>query len=211
MSKRIFTSLLMFLVVGLGAISNANAQACDDATITASLNEGCIPTTITFTVDNEPNYTTATWYWNDSSGNTTAYTRDFESFTFNFWGTFTPYVVYFDGNGDPICTLEVDRPVRIFDNPNVDFQLPPGDTQCFEDNLFCFTDRTTPGRDNAPIRSRLWAFGNGDSSTQEDPCYQYPQDGVYDIELIAVDTNGCRDIEVKTTSIVVLPVNYPAL
>lgn len=52
-----------------------------------------------------------------------------------------------------------------------------------------FMDETTYG---APAQSWLWDFGNGDTSTEENPTYIYTSGcGEFDITLTATDINGC--------------------
>jgi len=42
--------------------------------------------------------------------------------------------------------------------------------------------------------SYLWDFGNGDTSTEEDPTYIFERHGVYNISLTTTDKNGDQDI-----------------
>lgn len=58
-----------------------------------------------------------------------------------------------------------------------------------EDNcngLFQFNDQTL----NTPT-SWLWDFGDGNTSDEPDPLYQYDENGVYDISLVACNDLGC--------------------
>lgn len=53
-----------------------------------------------------------------------------------------------------------------------------------------FTDTTTSPY---PIVSWEWDFGDGTTSTQQHPQHTYPQAGIYDVSLIAENSEGCRD------------------
>jgi len=47
----------------------------------------------------------------------------------------------------------------------------------------------------------LWYFGDGNSSTEFEPIYQYTTPGVYDVTLIVTDTNGCFSPDSSTITI----------
>ncbi|UCF81217.1 MAG: PKD domain-containing protein, partial [Acidobacteriota bacterium] len=42
-----------------------------------------------------------------------------------------------------------------------------------------------------PIYNYLWSFGNGDTSTAENPVYTYPADGSYTVTVTVTDSFGC--------------------
>ena len=50
---------------------------------------------------------------------------------------------------------------------------------------------------NAPIESWSWNFGDEnnawDTSIVQNPIYVYSETGLYDVELMVIDTNGCID------------------
>ncbi|MGB1040371.1 MAG: PKD domain-containing protein, partial [Flavobacteriales bacterium] len=54
-----------------------------------------------------------------------------------------------------------------------------------------------------PVLTRLWDFGNGNSSTQTNPVYQFINAGVYSVSLSITNINGCDSTYVG--SVVVLP------
>jgi len=49
--------------------------------------------------------------------------------------------------------------------------------------------------------SYIWDFGNGDGDTFPHPSTTYPDPGIYNITLIAIDDKGCRDTIVKPINI----------
>ncbi|MBP6400889.1 MAG: PKD domain-containing protein [Bacteroidia bacterium] len=58
-----------------------------------------------------------------------------------------------------------------------------------------------------------WSFGDGATSTEYSPAHQYPDIGVYDIQLITVDYNGCVDttvsrVEIRPSSTVYIPTAF---
>ena len=49
--------------------------------------------------------------------------------------------------------------------------------------------------------SYLWSFGNGDTSTSVSPIYSYPNQGLFNVELIAISQYGCSDTMQLTPTI----------
>ncbi|MBI2304051.1 MAG: PKD domain-containing protein [Chloroflexi bacterium] len=62
------------------------------------------------------------------------------------------------------------------------------------------TDTTT-----GSVSSRLWDFGDGVTSTAQNPTHTYAANGVYTISLTLTDTFGLSDKETKTSYISVTP------
>lgn len=77
---------------------------------------------------------------------------------------------------------------------NIFMPLPPNaginaqTDQCLIGNAFGF-DYTGPSQ----ARSYLWNFGDGTSSTLRQPLKNYSNAGVYTVEQIITDVNGCND------------------
>ncbi|MEL6845560.1 MAG: PKD domain-containing protein, partial [Bacteroidota bacterium] len=56
-----------------------------------------------------------------------------------------------------------------------------------------------------------WDFGDGNSSTLQNPQHTYAQPGVYDVGLITLNASGCPDTIIKSVLVDSLPiVNYVA-
>jgi gliding motility-associated-like protein len=47
----------------------------------------------------------------------------------------------------------------------------------------------------------LWDFGDGNSSTEFEPIYQYTEPGIYDVTLVVYDTNGCFSSDSVTITV----------
>jgi len=76
--------------------------------------------------------------------------------------------------------------------PKADFSAEPlnGD----EPLTVAFTDLSTS---YDGIVSWLWDFGDGSTSTEQNPSHQYTQDGVYTVSLTVAEADGDDDIEEK--------------
>jgi PKD repeat protein len=64
-----------------------------------------------------------------------------------------------------------------------------------------FTDTSTT--DGPAIVTYTWSFGDGGTSSQQDPVYTYTQVGTYTVALVVTDALGYGDDEVKTDIVVV--------
>jgi PKD repeat protein len=62
-----------------------------------------------------------------------------------------------------------------------------------------FTDSSTPG--SAPIISWLWYFGDGTSSTEENPVHYFATSGSKTVRLVVTDANGLSDDVTQTFTI----------
>jgi len=77
----------------------------------------------------------------------------------------------------------------------------------FDKKLFCdigtvnFTDSTTF---NDPVASYNWSFGDGGTSSQQNPVHQYTAPGNYTVRLIVQTQIGCRDTLTKPNIIKVV-------
>ena len=71
---------------------------------------------------------------------------------------------------------------------------------------FYFRDSSSISTGN--IVSRKWFFGNGDSSTLNDPTTTYDSSGNFEIKLITTSAEGCTDT--ITDSVLVYPLPIPA-
>lgn len=63
-----------------------------------------------------------------------------------------------------------------------------------------FTETSTP-----LSTSRTWSFGDGATSTSNNPTHAYAAPGVYTVTLVATDASGCKDTIIKNNFITVLP------
>ncbi|MDW3645963.1 MAG: PKD domain-containing protein [Bacteroidia bacterium] len=110
-------------------------------------------------------------------------------------GVFYPTVSVIDG------TCQVDLPAQ----DSVIVHAPPTAALSPVDTLGCaplninYTDLSTEG--DTAIASWQWSFGNGDSSTLQNPPYTYLVNGNYDVDLVVTDFFGCVDSVSTTTSV----------
>ena len=116
------------------------------------------------------------------------------SFLYTIPGTYTASLVVADANG---CQDTATKTIVIHPNPVADF---------FADDTIGCSIATIQFRDistgtNAPVAWQ-WSFGDGNSSTSQNPANTYFVDGTYDVSLLVTDVNGCQDSLTKTDYIV---------
>lgn len=71
-------------------------------------------------------------------------------------------------------------------------------------NEITFTDTTQSGSDS--LTTWNWTFGDGMTSTQQNPIHVYSAAGEYDVTLIVAGQSGCSDTIMQTITVAVLPV-----
>ncbi len=152
---------------------------------------GCTPQLVHF---NATATNTAVYTWDFGDGNVGISTVDSIDHTYTQTGTFYPILILDDGLG---CTFSILSPDSIVIDtiPTVNFLVNA--------NVFCrldtvrFTDMTISTR---PIISWLWDFGDGNTSTLQNPAHFYAAPGSYVVTLTVVNSLGC-------VSTITLPAN----
>ncbi|RYD83268.1 MAG: PKD domain-containing protein [Sphingobacteriales bacterium] len=200
-----FRGLLLFLVTAFYG-AGAYAQDCEISLLSPT--EGCIGYNFKATAVNNTSKTIASYNWDygDASGSTG---KD-ASHIYSSRGSFNVSLIikYSDGTS---CTTSVANPVKIYGKPKADMILPGGglSTQCYQRNgtinKFCFKDNSLRSSDNNKIVRYSWNFGDGDTSSEQNPCHSYDSSGQYSISLEVFDEKGCSDRQVLKASIIVLP------
>jgi len=103
----------------------------------------------------------------------------------------------YDDGGNYTVTLIVGTSRGCLDTIVQVVNVAPGPDAAFaaadicQDEIALFDNQTTIS--SGTVTGWLWDFGNGESSTEESPAYQYPAAGTYLVTLIAESANGCQD------------------
>ncbi len=147
------------------------------------------------TVSN-PNYTIIAWYWDfDDGGSSNAQ---------NPTHTFTPGHTYnvkltvtADSSGSS-CKDSVVHRIVVDDLPTVTFTWDP-DPTCLGDPTSFF------GSSSGNIVQWQWEFGDGGTSTIQNPIHLYVNSGTYDVTVTVTDVNGCVATHTDQVEIVEVP------
>ncbi|RAJ05398.1 gliding motility-associated-like protein [Chitinophaga skermanii] len=209
-------------VPGFVAINNGNAPVIAKIAVTTSA-AGCNTTdTLTITVNPLPKSsfavnqasqcltgnsfvftnttagTNATYVWDFGDGTTSTATSPTHSYTTT--GDFIVKLVSTNGNG---CKDSIARTVTVNITPQVSFVyaiISPN-----SNNVFQFTNKTviTPPEDTGVVY--FWDFGDGISSTLENPSHTYTTNGTYTVRLTVTTRSGCSASASETIVVTIDP------
>lgn len=83
-------------------------------------------------------------------------------------------------------------------NPDISV---PSTTACVTDSVHFTNSSTTFGG----LSSINWDFGDGNTSTANDPVHLYNAPGTYNVKLVVADNSGCADSTVTPITVVAIP------
>ena len=186
-----------------------NSKATPTATITVANTELCLgeQTIITFEgAGGNPNYS-FTYTINNGAEQTIATENDQVSVSINTSITSSGTNVYNlikveDASGD-IEVLDQDLTITVTDPASVDFNFT-NDEVCSGETIQFTSDATGNG-----TLSYSWNFGDGTTSTEENPTKVYNVMGngtqVFSVSLIVTDGNGCNTTKIKNIQVQRIP------
>ena len=148
--------------------------------------EGCFPLTVRFTDESE-NATEYNWDFGDG---TTSTIRN-PTHTFQLPGT---YHVVLSVPGPDGLTSDYDMYIRVYDHPIASFDAAPQLVYLPDDKVY-FINRSIDAEEF------LWSFGDGNTSTEKNPAYQYTTSGLYTVSLKVWNEYGCESDTIKESFI----------
>lgn len=124
------------------------------------------------------------WQWDFTNNGTTDNTTQNPSNLYATDGTFDIKLVVSTTNS---CKDTIIKPVTIHPMPTADFTFV---NACYGAGIdFTDTSNVTSGT----ITNWDWSFGNGQTSTLENPTENYAAEGIYNVQLIVTTNNNCKD------------------
>ncbi len=124
----------------------------------------------------------ASWHWDFGDGNISLVQHPVHFYAVS--GTYPVQLTIENTNG---CLDSITRPVVVYPGPTAEFQT---DTVCLGSPSH-FIDLSTSSF--GVINSWLWDFGDGNTSTLQNPIHFYASAGYYNVVLIIGSTTGCMD------------------
>ncbi|HEX8517572.1 MAG TPA: PKD domain-containing protein [Bacteroidia bacterium] len=171
-----------------------SASGCTDTTVTLmniqpapgsafTFSGNCANSTIAFSNTSVTiSGTSPTWSWN--FGDTATSTAFSPTHIYNSGGTFNVTMIATTAAG---CADTTVTPVTIDPTPVAGFT---SNSMCYADSVrFINTSTISSGA----ISSWSWDFGDGNTSTLQDPVHFYATSGMFNITLIAFSASGCND------------------
>ncbi|MCU0404888.1 MAG: PKD domain-containing protein, partial [Chitinophagaceae bacterium] len=162
----------------------------------ATNTDGCIPLKVQFNDLSTPGSgTIASHNWDFGDGNSS--TSANPSHTYTVTGRYNVNLTVRNSFGC-VKTFSIPNLVRVRDSIRTDFAMVP-QSSCGAPFIVDFKDRTVGNN----IVSWRWNFGNGQTSTQQNPTHSYSTPGIYKVQLISTNGQGCSDTLSKDLNIVV--------
>jgi gliding motility-associated-like protein len=160
------------------------AAQLPSANFTATPVSGCSPLTVRFTDQSEGN----PFSWNWDFGNGQLSTQQNPTVTYYTAGSYTVKLVVKNASGldDEVKTGYITvapSPTAAFTS-NLTVACNPGIIQ--------FSDQSTSPAAAGTIVSWLWDFGDGTTSTQQNPSHMYTTTGYFTVALTVTSSSGCQ-------------------
>lgn len=159
--------------------NNGHAQLT--ANFSVNTQAGCAPLLVNFTDASTGN--PDQWEWDLGNGTISHYQHP--SLTYFKPGVYTIKLTVKKGTVTASTTKT--HYINAYASPVIDFTQSAA-IGCFPLKI-SFTDKSTPGSGTAT--SFLWDFGDGTTSTEQNPTHTYNSMGQYNISLQSVNSNGC--------------------
>ncbi|MBL4586041.1 MAG: PKD domain-containing protein, partial [Flavobacteriales bacterium] len=142
---------------------------------------GCMGQPFSFTNNSTGN--AVSYLWNFGDGGTS--TEESPVYSYNSEGVFSVTLTAFNANGCDSSFTEISL---------IDIQHPDADFSAFPTFAFCppllvsFTDLSS-----VDAISWFWDFGDGSSSSLQNPGHIYTESGIFSVLLVVTNSNGCTD------------------
>lgn len=168
------------------------ALASPVASFTADQTSGCTPLSVQFTSTSTG---AVAWFWDLGNGNTSTLANPANLYSTP--GTYTITLIAYDGAGNTDTATAVNY-ITVIAKPHADFSANPL-ASCLDNNSYTFTNNSTGAV------SYLWDFGDGTTSTQNNPTHSYSLSGSFTVTLIATNAFGCQDVKIRNLYITIYP------
>lgn len=165
-------------------------------TFTYSPTSGCIPLTVNFTATAN---NTQTYIWDMNNGVTISTIVPSLSYDYIQSGSFVPILLLSDGVSCivPVIGTDTIKAGKIVGNFFI-----TGNGQCGSGTVH-FND--TVLQVVSSLQSISWDFGDGGTSTINDPSHFYASSGTYSVKMIMTSALGCKDTVTKNVNIKIKP------
>ncbi|HAE30773.1 MAG TPA: hypothetical protein DCF89_06640, partial [Flavobacteriales bacterium] len=159
------------------------------AGLSSSNTQGCTPHSIDFTSESE---NAASFYWDFGDGTTSVLENP--SHTYTSAGSFDVMLVVQPSSGN--CSDTIFFPNYVLtSSPEADFSII--------ENYSCAPMIVEFVDSSSDALTWNWDFGDGSSSSLQNPLHVYNTPGSYSIELTVTDVNGCQSTKLDSNAVFV--------
>ena len=192
--QRTYRFCVIFL---LFAVASKAQNPCD---IVASVDKGCVPLPVQYEFNTTNSSQEVSYLWHFGDGDSSVQSNPLHVFTSA--GSYVTDVTVTFKNGTK-CTVSLPKAIVVYHNPLADFIVNNNQAilLCARGNSICFADKSSTGAERRPLWAWQWNFGDGQSSTKQNPCYAYSDSGYYQVTLQVTDSNGCTNTIQKIISV----------
>jgi PKD repeat protein len=134
------------------------------------------------------------WHFGDGSTSTV-------SSPSKTYATADSFMVRLIATSNNNCQDTAFKPVVTYAQPLANFSINDSD-QCFRGHQFVFTNSSTLSKGS---KTNYWTFGDGTSSSQNNPSKTYSTYGNYTVKLKIVSDKGCSDSLSKQVLVYAMP------
>jgi gliding motility-associated-like protein len=145
---------------------------------------------------------TESYVWDFNDGNTIFSVNPTISHTYINSGHYVPKVILKDGFGCQVPVQGLDT-VKIY---SISTNILSDTKMVCDSGIVAFRDSSAS---NDVVKSFLWSFGDGATSTERNPTHNFADTGHYSIKLVATTAFGCHDSTVSVNYVRV--VHSPAI
>ena len=173
-------------------------QAVPQSSFTSDKITSCVASPITFTSSSVPNSTTITkWHWDFGDG--TKVTQTSAAPIQHSYTVAGDYQVTLMVESDGACVSSPVSPLAIHINKTPDALFTVATLRC-ENQPIQFTDKSVANE--GVITKWTWDFGDGKSSSAQNPMHTYAAPGKYNVKLTVETDKGCTS-KVLLTEVIV--------
>lgn len=164
----------------------------------SNITQGCSPIVVNFQDLSSGNI--KHWKWDFGNGATS--TKQNPSTTYFTPGTYTVTLTVFNEDETDSSKTVKSAYITVYEEPTINFTSDK-QTGC-SPHFIQFTDLSTapPG---TTITSWKWEFGDGETSTEQNPRYNYKEAGSYTVTLTITNDKGCSKLITKPNYINITP------
>lgn len=141
----------------------------------------------------------ATYLWDFGDGTASALQNPTHSYLAQ--GNYTVKLIAYNSNGCPALKIKTNY-INVIPKPVTAFTVNVTKS-CSINQIFNFTSTTVSAN------SWFWNFGDGTTSTIQNPQHTYTNAGIYDVTLKTINGNGCADSLKKNSYITIYAAQTP--